>query len=65
MKKILFYILSLVAIYLFLEIAKIIIYDFDRLTDYGIGYFVGKIILLFVSTFLAYILWKQNKVSKK
>jgi hypothetical protein len=64
MKKILFYILSLAAIYLFLEIAKIIIYDFDRLTDYGIGYFVGKIILFFVATFLAYILWKQNKVSK-
>ncbi len=65
MKKILFYILSLLAIYFFFEIAKILIYDFDRLTNYGNGYFVGKIILFFASAFLAYILWKQTKVSKK
>ncbi len=53
------------AIYFFFEIAKILIYDFDRLTNYGNGYFVGKIILFFASAFLAYILWKQTKVSKK
>jgi len=63
MKKILFYIFCFVAIYFLIEIGQIMIFDFDRLTNYGFGYFVGKIILLFVSVFLAYIFWKQNKAS--
>lgn len=48
MKKVIFYIALVFSIILLINIAKILITDFDRLTEYGYGYLAGKIILLLV-----------------
>ena len=48
MKKIIFYILMLVSILLFINIVKILFFDFNKLTQYGFGYLVGKIILFLI-----------------
>jgi len=48
MKKPLFYISLLLSIILILNISKIIVLDFQRLTNYGLGYLTGKVVLLMV-----------------
>ena len=59
MKKIIFYISSLISIILLISIFKILINDFDRLTEYGFGYLIGKIILLLVFISLAFLTKKS------
>lgn len=49
MKRVLFYISTGIAIVVLFNIADILITDVNRLTDYGYGYLVGKIILLITS----------------
>lgn len=55
MKKIIFYIAAILSFFLLVNIIKIVVTDFNRLTEYGFGYLVGEIILflVFVITALA------------
>ena len=64
MKKIIFYISIIISIFLSVNIAKILIADFDRLTEYGFGYLVGKVILLLIFISIIYITGK-NKIDLK
>lgn len=65
MKKIIFYISSLISIILLISIFKILVNDFDRLTEYGFGYLIGKIILLLVFISLAFLTKKSVFIKKK
>lgn len=49
MLRILFWLLSVLSLILVIKVGKIILFDFDRLTEWGMGYFTGLIILLLVS----------------
>jgi hypothetical protein len=54
MKKTIFYISIIISIILLVNIAKIFINDFDRLTEYGFGYLSGKIILFILLVLISY-----------
>jgi len=45
MKKIIFYISFISMLILFVKIIQILTEDFEQLTEYGIGYLIGKIVL--------------------
>ena len=62
MKKIIFYIALIISLFLLINIVKILITDLDRLTEYGFGYLVGKIILFFV--FAAVLLVTRKSITK-
>ena len=62
MKKIIFYISIIVSVFLLINILKILILDFERLTEYGFGYLFGKIILLVV--FVTIVLLTKKAVLK-
>ena len=64
MKKIIFYISIFISIFLIVSIAKILTTDFDRLTEYGFGYLVGKMILLLIFSSIIYIT-RKHKVDSK
>jgi len=64
MKKIIFYISIIISIILLVNIVKIITADFDRLTEYGFGYFAGKVILLLIFLSIIYIT-RKNKIDTK
>ncbi|MEP2240461.1 MAG: hypothetical protein ABJI22_18990 [Maribacter sp.] len=59
MKKIIFYIAAIIAFFMLINIASILISDFSRLTDYGFGYLAGKVILFLVFTAVAIFLRKE------
>lgn len=54
MKKIIFYISIVFVVILLVNIAQILISDFNRLTQYGFGYLIGKVILLLIFSSIAY-----------
>lgn len=62
MKKIIFYISFIISVILLINISQILIYDFDKLTQYGFGYLIGKIILLVI--FVVLILITKSSISK-
>jgi hypothetical protein len=64
MKKILFYISAIISAILVINIAKIFTTDFNRLTEYGIGYLVGKIILFLIFLTIIY-LTRKSVINKK
>jgi len=64
MKKIIFYISIVISVLLLINILKILISDLNRLTEYGFGYLVGKIILFLVFLGISLITRKQNIKSK-
>ena len=45
MKKTTFYISAIISLILLINIIQILTTDFERLTEYGFGYLIGKIIL--------------------
>jgi hypothetical protein len=53
MKKIIFYLSAIISAILLINIINIII-DFKRLTNWGFGYLVGKIILLLLFLLISY-----------
>ena len=59
MKKIIFYIALIISIFLFINIVKILITDLGRLTEYGYGYLVGKIILFIVFALVLFVTRKS------
>lgn len=65
MKKILFFIALGVSIILLVNILNILITDLNRLTEYGYGYLVGKIILLVIFGISMLVTRKYKTDSKK
>tara|TARA_R110002096_G_scaffold413150_1_gene613837 strand:+ start:463 stop:657 length:195 start_codon:yes stop_codon:yes gene_type:complete len=64
MKKIIFYISVGVSIILLINILKILLTDFNRLTDYGFGYLVGKIILFIIFIGIAFLTRKRKTTTE-
>lgn len=64
MKKTTFYISAIISIILLVNIIQILAKDFERLTEYGFGYLIGKIIL-FVLFFTLALLTKKFIINKK
>jgi inner membrane protein involved in colicin E2 resistance len=64
MKKILFYISLGVSIILLVNIINILITDLNRLTEYGYGYLVGKVILLVIFGTIMLVTRKYKTESK-
>jgi hypothetical protein len=62
MKKIFFWILLFLCACLLYSVSTKLIFDFDRLTNYGVGYIVGQVILLIIFGLFA-ILLKRKKVA--
>jgi hypothetical protein len=65
MKKILFYISLVISIILLLNIINILATDFNRLTEYGYGYLVGKVILFLIFGTILLLTRKHKTESKK
>jgi hypothetical protein len=63
MKKVIFYIAVGVSTILLINILKILLNDFNRLTDYGFGYLVGKIILFITFIGIAFLTRKRKMTS--
>jgi hypothetical protein len=61
MKKIIFYISLGVSIILLINIINILITDLNRLTEYGYGYLVGKVILLLILGIIMLVTRKHKK----
>ncbi|MCP9200852.1 hypothetical protein MKO06_13105 [Gramella sp. GC03-9] len=60
MKTIVFYLAFIIAAVLLWQISKIIIFDFNRLTEWGFGYLLGKVILFLVFIGLAFFMRKRK-----
>lgn len=54
MKKIVFYIAILLSLRLTYIIYDIVIYQLETLNSYGIGFLVGKVVLLLILMFVIY-----------
>ena len=65
MKKTLFYILSLIALVLLVDMINILTNDFERLTDYGVGYLVGKTVLFLMFLLSMFLLRRKILKNKK
>lgn len=63
MKKIIFYSSLVIAIVLLINIINILTTDLTRLTEFGYGYLVGKIILFFV--FIGIVLFTRKTLKAK
>jgi hypothetical protein len=57
MKKYVFWLLLIVAVVLSFKIGRILIVDFHRLTNYGLGYLTGLLILFLMDGFFLVLLW--------
>ena len=42
------------------KVISIIVFDIDRLTDYGYGYLTGQVLLLVVCLFIAYFTYRSK-----
>jgi len=62
MKKIIFYFSIILSVILLINVIQILVSDFQRLTEYGFGYLIGKIILLLISLFIIYLTKETNKL---
>ncbi|TLP79211.1 hypothetical protein [Maribacter sp. ACAM166] len=63
MKKIFFYISAILSLILIVNIIQIVTTDFERLTEYGFGYLIGKIILFGI--FLSLTLLTKKHIREK
>jgi len=67
MKKVFFWLFVVIAVAIAYRIGEILIFDFDRLTDYGFGYLTGLIIMFLILTGIAILLGikilKKNRMS--
>lgn len=59
--KYLSYIFIGISVILLIGILKILLVDIDRLTDYGWGYFTGRLILLCLFALAGYFFNKKSK----
>ncbi|MBT7995543.1 MAG: hypothetical protein HN691_11755 [Bacteroidetes bacterium] len=64
MKKVLFWLLGIISVVIAFKIGNIIIYDINRLTEYGFGYLTGLIIAFLItlglSVFLGFKVFRKN-----
>lgn len=64
MKKIIFWILAIISVLLAFNIAGILLYDINRLTDYGFGYLTGItlmfLIIIGLTVFIGFKAFKKN-----
>jgi amino acid permease len=64
MKKIIFWILAIISVLLAFNIAGILIYDINRLTEYGFGYLTGItlmfLIIIGLTVFAGFKAFKKN-----
>jgi len=64
MKKTLWGVLVILGVVLGVKIAKILIFDISRLTEYGIGYLVGLLVLfsiiLILTIFIGFKIFRKN-----
>lgn len=65
MKKVLFYVSLGISIILLINILDILITDLNRLTEYGYGFLIGKIILFLIFGTIMLLTRKLKIVSKK
>ena len=65
MKKLLLVISLLFSVYMLLHVLNIVVYDFDRLTDYGFGYLTGKVVILLLAATFSFFLTRKIYFSKK
>ena len=65
MKKTLFYISLVISIILLINIINILVSDFNRLTEYGYGYLVGKVILFLIFGTILLLTRKHKTESKR
>jgi len=61
MKKILFYLSLLLVVIIFIRVMKILIFDYSLLTNYGMGFLTGQVLLLLIFVFLTFKLRKHWK----
>jgi len=59
MKKAIHYLAIVLSLIWAYKVSSIVIFDFDRLTQYGFGYLFGQVVLLLV--FLALAFFTRNK----
>jgi hypothetical protein len=64
MKKIIFYVSIIISVILLVNIFQILPNDSERLTEYGFGYLIGKIIIFFIFLTIIFIT-KKNILKKK
>lgn len=64
MKKIIFWILAIISVLIAFNIAGILIYDINRLTEYGFGYLTGItlmfLIIIGLTVFTGFKAFKKN-----
>ena len=60
MIKLFFGLSSIFSIGLLFKIVKIIVYDLDRLTEYGLGYLSGLSVLFIISSAISYKIFKKG-----
>ncbi|WP_445956777.1 hypothetical protein [Yeosuana sp.] len=64
MKKTTFYISAIISLILLVNIIQILTTDFERLTEYGFGYLIGKIILFIIFLVITF-LTKKYLIKKE
>ena len=57
--KLLFVLFLILAIVMLVQSIQIVVYHFDRLNDYGLGFLVGKVFLFLMSGILSFWLGKK------
>ena len=64
MKKVLFWLLGITSLIIAFKIGSILIYDLNRLTEYGFGYLTGLIIAFLVTVvltfFIGFMVFRKN-----
>lgn len=64
MKKAFFYISLVISIVLLVNIIKILTTDLNRLTEYGYGYLLGRVILFIIFSTIIYVTRKHKTKPK-
>lgn len=62
MRKTILYISIFISLIQFINILKIILVDWERLTQYGFGYLSGKIVILTILLFIIYLTSKKKTI---
>jgi hypothetical protein len=64
MRRLLFFLSIGVSIILLIRIIRIVVIDLPRLTEYGYGYLVGKVLLLLIFITIIFLTRKGSVKSK-
>ena len=64
MKKAIFYLSLFISIILVVNVIKILITDFNKLTEYGFGYLTGKVVIILILSLVLFVT-KNNRINSK